>query len=150
MAEEAVTMKKSDLVDAMRVLGEELKKPDAETAARQEAEKARILASKTAMRQVVVEEQQVNLCRRGECEHKRKWSMERGGECHAEPCNHLKPNGKLDVGGQIFSDGFYRSICLICQHQFPPQAVTPQMVVGGVASDGAGGFGSMTPEAPVG
>lgn len=104
--EPEVRITKSDLIEAMRTLGEELRKPSKEDAekkadaeARQKKHKDAIIAAELMARQ-----QQMAL---------------------QAQCSHMKENGKYSTGGQMMNDGMATLICSQCARNWrfavPPE-----------------------------
>lgn len=106
MAQEAViTITPQQLQDILqaqaRTLVEELRKPDPETAAKQEAERKRLREAREHAVQVAIAEEQSKKAKQ-------------------DACGHVKENGKSTVSGQKHSDGLVHPVCLRCQKEFTP------------------------------
>lgn len=58
---------------------------------------------------------------------------EKGKRNRRERCSHLKPNGKIAIGGQIHADGLVHPLCVKCQTEFQPFKPTAEMMRSGVS-----------------
>ena len=58
---------------------------------------------------------------------------EKGKRNRRERCNHLKPNGKIAIGGQIHADGLVHPLCVKCQTEFQPFKPNAEMMRSGVS-----------------
>jgi len=58
---------------------------------------------------------------------------EKGKRRKRERCSHLKPNGKIAIGGQIHADGLVHPLCVKCQTEFQPFKPNAEMMRSGVS-----------------
>lgn len=114
---DSLTMTKDELLAIITHAIQELKKPDAETAAKLAIERERRESDMRAM---------VELAKTQELETRRR----------QETCSHRKENGERSVGGQIHSDGKIHPICLRCQKQFTPIDPPQELLSTGVTTGG--------------
>lgn len=98
-------------LEQLMILVKELRKPDDETLAKKEAEAERRQESMRQMIALANAEIQARTNREANCDHK-------------------KERGETAFHGQVFSDGFYRGICLHCQKVSAPVKITSAMLGG--------------------
>tara|TARA_R100001086_G_scaffold174763_1_gene96074 strand:- start:1019 stop:1474 length:456 start_codon:yes stop_codon:yes gene_type:complete len=111
----ARNLSKEDLIEAMRVLGMELRKPDVETEQQRSLQKVRDIENRKQEQQVLLESA----------------AKTAAVEAHCESLGHTMDNGrsnKTAISGQIHGNGknrMFYPICVVCQKQFPPREPGP-------------------------
>lgn len=107
VAAQSAGMTNEQFMEAMRVFGTELRKPDPEVQAEREARKIREQISKDNERQLIAE---------------------RVALVNAEQlaCDHKMSNGVSRVRGQVHNDGMYHGFCTWCQKAFTPRVLSQQ------------------------
>lgn len=91
-----INITKQDLSDILQVAIKAAQAPSAAELAEQEAEKKRMEMRRRVM-------------------HKLVQTAEAAKKKRVQMCRHRKPDGEECVGGQSYSDGMVRQICLRCQ-----------------------------------
>lgn len=99
---QAITMTKDDLVEALRTLGQELRKGTPEEEAKRADELLRRRNAQLQMAETLVEQARLI-------------------KANQDNCRHTMPRGENAVFGQVHGDGMYHPLCVVCMKEFPPQ-----------------------------
>lgn len=108
------------LVEAMRVLGMELRKPDPEVARLAAEQKARLLIAKSNERQIIAEHD----------------SRVKANQAACASRGHRMDGGRSPasaISGQIHGDGMYHGLCVACQWTFVRKPSIDEMGMGVLA-----------------
>lgn len=111
MDDGTITLKKSDILEIIRII----KEPDEATKKKQAEEKARI--EKRNLQMVAVA--------------KAEEASRRAAKTN---CSHKKPRGESAFSGQVHSDGLFHPICVICAYQPEPYQLREPHGPGGVGA----------------
>lgn len=105
-----------DLKEAMKVLGGELRKPDAATEQERALQKARDLENRKHEQQAIMEAKAQTDAVQAQC----------------AAMGHKMDNGRSEksaVFGQVHGHGkhrVFRAMCVVCQYEFPPREPGPE------------------------
>ena len=98
-------------MDQVMLMIKEMRKPDDETLRKKEEDEKR---QQENLRQMIA------LHTAEEKAQEQRWAN----------CQHTQERGETAWRGQVFSDGFYRAICLKCQMMSAPQKISPSAMAG--------------------
>jgi hypothetical protein len=116
-AAQSTGITKEQLLEAMRVLGAELRRPDAETEQRKLEEKLRLKLAKEHERKVIMEKAENTRINQENCGHN----------------GHRMDGGRSNrsaISGQVHSDGLFHGICMSCQWTFTRKPTPDEMSFG--------------------
>lgn len=109
----------NDLLNAVKVMAQEMKKPSEEEQAKKDADRNRLLQNQQAS---IAEAKNSQLQK----------------QANESACSHMKPHpyqGKTRIVAPFHSDGLFHPICLNCQKEFPPFPAGNQTIPVGASFD---------------
>lgn len=104
-----ITLSKDDLIEALRTLGQELRKGTPEEEAKRIDEAKRLREAQLQMAQTLVEQAELI-------------------KANQDNCRHTMPRGENAVFGQVHGDGMFHPLCVVCMKEFPPRKPSREQI----------------------